>query len=219
MKRALLAVLVVVLVMGFAGCEIFKPGVAYFRVKEGAIATYETTVIKHDSTYDAAEDVWNVTEDTTVTETDTECVGETELNDGTVVWEFKNVMEDTTTYLYMAFDKDNEKADFYGDKADTVPAYSIPYALDSWTQPLDTANVIKYEAETTEDVEIGEETYEGADKIKVTYPEAAGYVGAYDWWDKDYGKIKSWFKTETVVVEDSLYLTIDATTLLIDFAR
>ncbi|TET22102.1 MAG: hypothetical protein E3J71_07270 [Candidatus Stahlbacteria bacterium] len=216
MKKALLAVMAVALVIGFAGCEIFKPGVAYFRVKEGAIATYETTVIKHDSTL--VEDVWTVTDDTTITKTDTECVGETELDDGTVLWEFKNVMEDTTTYLYMAFDKDNEKADFYNDKADTEPAYSIPYALDSWTQSLDTANVITYEAETTEDVTIGEETYKDADKIKVTYPEDAGYVGAYDWWDKDYGKIKSWFKTE-MVVEGSLYLTIDVTTVLTHFTR
>ena len=218
MKRALMVVMAVVLVIGFAGCEIFKPGVAYFRVKEGAIAKYETTVIKHDSTYDAAEDKWNVTDDTTITKTDTECVGETELVDGTVVWEFENVMEDTTTYLYMAFDKDNEKADFYNDKADEEPYYSIPYALDNWTQPFDTANVIDYEAETTENVIIGEETYKDADKIKVTYPEDAGYVGAYDWWDKDYGKIKSWFKTE-MVVEGSLYLTIDVTTELIDFTR
>lgn len=216
MKKALLAVLAVALVIGFAGCDIFKPGVDYFRVKEGAIAKYETTVIKHDSTYDAAEDKWNVTEDTTVTKTDTECVGETELDDGTVVWEFKT----DTFYSYMAFDKDNDEVDFYNTKADTEPYYSIPYALDNWTQPYDTVDVITYEAETTEDVTIGEETYKDADKIKVTYPEIEGmtYLGAYDWWDKDYGKIKSWFKTE-MVVEGSLYLTIDVTTELTDFTK
>lgn len=218
MKKTLLVVMAVALVIGFSGCEIFKPGVAYFRVKEGATCTYETTAIKHDSTL--VEDVWTVTDDTTITKTDTECVGETELDDGTVVWEFKSVTDTFTTYLYMAFDKDNDEADFYNDKADEEPYYSIPYALDNWTQPYDTVDVITYEAETTEDVTIGEETYKDADKIKVTYPEIEGmtYLGANDWWDKDYGKIKSWFKTE-MVVEGRLYSTTDVTTVLTEYTK
>ncbi len=218
MKKALLAVMAVALVIGFAGCEIFKPGVAYFRVKEGAIATYETTAIKHDSTL--VEDVWTVKDETTVTDYTTECVGETELDDGTVVWEFKSVADTVTTYSYMAFNKDNEEADFYNTKADTEPAYSIPYALDNWTIPLDTANVIAFAAEDTEDVAIGEETYKDADKIKVTFPEFEGmtYLGAYDWWDTDYGRIKGWFATE-VSVEGVTYVMTDVTTELIDFTR
>jgi|GEM_PF-3311419 len=217
MKKTLLAVMAVALVMGFAGCDLWPWGqVDYFRVKEGATSKYETTAIKHDSTYDAVKDVWAVKDETTVTDYTTECVGETELDDGTVVWEFKT----DTFYSYMAFDKDNEEVDFYNSKADTEPAYSIPYALDSWTMPFDTANNITFADDGTEDVTIGEETYKGAAKIKVTYPEIEGmtYLGANDWWDKDFGKIKGWYATETVV-EGLLYSTTDVTTVLTEYTK
>ncbi|NLI98727.1 hypothetical protein GX441_08735 [bacterium] len=204
MKKALALALGIVFVLGFAGCEIFNPGVDYFPVKAGQIWTYET--VKHDSTYYVATDSSAVKDSTW--ETTSKCVGETTLDNGTKVWEFENEAGKS----YMAFEK--ETVDFYAAKADTTPLYSIPKKLEvgsKWDIPVNDTTNITWEAKSTEDVTVTAGTYAGALKISVTTPGVE--MENWQWWDKDAGTVKAWTKAE-IDVPDVMFMLMETTTQL-----
>lgn len=107
MKKALLAIMAIALVIGFAGCSIFGGAKSpYYPLKEGNKWEYEGTTITSieyaDTTY-----VKNSYDTTTATST-TEVIGETELtgDNAIKVWEVKSTSGTSSSTSYIDVDKD-----------------------------------------------------------------------------------------------------------------
>lgn len=211
MKKALLIVTAVVVVFGFMGLDCFKKSVDYFPVGEGMKWNFQTTY--YDSTHWVVADTFVVHADSVHTYT-TECVGETTLDDGTEVWEFTTDGESS----YMAIG--DEFVDFYNDKADTTPAYSIPKDLavgSTWSMDLTDTTSVDYEVTETEDVSVPAGDYTGCLKVKITYPEIPFTVKEdWSWWDAGEGKVKSWGTSEMTldIVTDTSITYMEYTTEL-----
>lgn len=215
MKKTLALVFAFTLVLAFTGCSIFGGAVDYFPVKEGKIWTSLATTTVYDSTYNFVTQVWDITYDTTTATSTNECVGETTLDDGTKVWEFKTVQDTSTTYSYMAIG--DEMVDYYVAKTDTAPVYSMPKKLavgSTWEMAITDTTAIKYEATGNEDVTVPAGTFAGALKITVTFPEMPYMTfEGYQWWNKDEGAVKSYTKS-TSSVPDMAYRVTETTTEL-----
>ncbi|MBN2380228.1 hypothetical protein JXM67_10565 [candidate division WOR-3 bacterium] len=213
MKKALMVVMAVALVIGFAGCDIFGGAVDYYPAKEGNIAT--STVVTHDSTW-MAFDSSSVVNDSTWDNT-SECMGKTTLEDETEVWEFKN---QDGAYSYMGFDKDGDKVNFYSDKTDSAFITVWPYTLElgtKWTLG-EGDYAVNYEVvEENVEVTVPAGTYSKTLKVSMT-PKAVENVTyeGYMWMDKKHGTVKVWFKTVTDIT-DVMYMEMESTTELKSF--
>lgn len=216
MKKALLAVLAVALVMGFAGCDLWPWGqVDYYPAKVGNEATL--TVVTRDSTYIVALD--SASADDSTWDISSECTAEITLDDDeTEVWEFKN---QDGNLSYMGFDKKADKVTFYSDKTDTADIYTMPYDLkegSTWTIG-EGDFAIDFEVTGTEDVTVEAGTYTDCLKVTMTPPAAENvtYEG-YQWWDKDHGVVKEWYIMKTDV-PDVMYMEMESTTELTEFTE
>jgi hypothetical protein len=207
MKKALLIVTAVVVVFGFMGLDCFSKSVDYFPVGEGMKWTFQTAY--YDSTYYEMGDS-SVVSDSTHDYT-SECIGETTLDDGTEVWEFTT--DGGTSYMAIG----DEYVDFYTDKADTEPAYSMPKDLavgSTWSMDLTDTTSIDYEVTGTEDVTVPAAAYTGCLKVEITNPEVPNTVMENaQWWDAGEGVVKAWGKTE-VTVEGIMFMFSEYTTEL-----
>lgn len=213
MKKALLAVMAIALVIGFAGCDIFQAKSPYYPLADGNKWDYDVTMkitVDDSVTLDSA---WT---------TATEVIGETELDNGTKVWEVKD--EDETSFVEV----DKDWVYTYETKADTTEWYkwpNEPKVNDTWDvvfQIDDTTTfTIKYEV-----VEDGVEanSYTGCLKVKVT-PE--GIADMYDEYEsfqygaKDVGTVLSTTKSvmKIVVLEDTITTTTETESKLNTFTE
>lgn len=214
MKKALMAVMVVALVIGFAGCEWFTKGVDYYPAKVDNMAT--STVVTHDSTWMAFDSSVVVNDSTW--DVSSKCIGETTLEDETEVWEFKNENGDLS---YMGFDKDGDKVNFYSDKTDSAVITVWPYTLEVGTKWTLGEGDFAVDYEVLEEVEVTVSgvTYDKALKVSMTPAavENVTYEG-FMWMDKDHGVVKSWFLIKTDI-PDVMYMEMESTIELTEFTK
>jgi hypothetical protein len=220
MKKALLAVMAVALIIGFAGCSLFGGAKSpYYPLKEGNKWDYETTVITTMEYEDTT-----ITPNTADTTTDTyssEVIGETELTgeEALKVWEIKT--GDETDYVHV----DKDWVYFYDELSDSEEWYKWPNEPDvgdKWDVVFDiddtTTYTISYEVTETGATAFGD--YTDCLKIKVT-PEDADRFDTYDSWmfvAKDVGTVM--YKTNyTLIIVDYSTMTVESETKLTAFTE
>ncbi|MBD3286423.1 hypothetical protein GF359_07670 [candidate division WOR-3 bacterium] len=213
MKKALMAVMVVALAIGFVGCDIIGGAKSpYYPLAEGNTWDYDvsmTTTVDDSVTLDSS---WT---------TKTEVVGKTELDDGTKVWEVKN--EDATSFVEV----DKDWVYTYETKADTTEWYkwpNEPKVGDTWDMVIQiddtTSSTTTYEV-VEEGVEAN--TYADCLKVQVT-PEGTDMFDEYEnfmYWAKDVGNVKTTCKTviKTVILDDTMTTTTETESNLNTFTE
>ncbi|MEA3311983.1 MAG: hypothetical protein U9Q76_07165 [candidate division WOR-3 bacterium] len=241
MKKALLAVLAIALVVGFAGCSLFQKGSPYCPLAEGNKWEYSgtstTTMDYPEGEYIPADTSYEVPV-TMVSEV--MALEETTGDEPIEVWKIKSVLtvdvegvDPTTSYSYVNADKDYIY--YYKDLDATEEWYKIPskpVVGDKWTVeteiidsivPPDTfTSVFKTDYEVVEDgVEAND--YTGCLKISATPQNVADYdeYFSYDYWAEDVGSVKTEFKSVVTepYEEDTLTITIEGESLLDTFTE
>ncbi len=221
MKKALLAVMAIALVIGFAGCDIFGGAKSpYCPLAEGNKWDYDVTM---QTTVDDS-----VTLDSTWT-TSSEVIGETETtgDEPIKVWEVKT--GDVSSYVNV----DKDWVYFYDDLANTEEWYKFPNEPiigDKWDiTTITEINDTTSDTSTTsyEVVADGEEAngYTGCLKVQST-PESkvTDLFDTYEsflYWAKDVGNVLGTTKIvkKTVVLEDTITATTETESKLNTFTE
>jgi len=239
MKKALLAVMAIALVIGFAGCGLFQKGSPYYPLAEGNKWEYSGTSTMTMDYPEGTDDVVGTVNTTMVSEV--MALEETTGDEPIEVWKIKTILtvdvegvEPDTSYSYVDADKDYIY--FYEDLDATEELYTIPskpVVGDKWTVeteiidsivPPDTfTSVFKTDYEVVEDgVEAND--YTGCLKISATPQDVADYDEylSYNYWAEDVGSVKTEFKsvvTRPYGEEDTFTMTIEGESLLDTFTE
>jgi len=228
MKKALLAVMAIALVIGFAGCSLFGGAKSpYCPLAEGNKWDYEMTVMSSteyvDTTY--TKNMY----DTTTTTYSSEVVGETELtgDEAIKVWEIKS--GDETSYV----DVDKDWVYIYDDISDSEEWYKWPNEPkkdDSWKMIVEAVDTLADPPETTTVTTTYTVEEEGAtafgdytDCLKIKVLSDAINLDDYTEYEnwmymaKDKGTVYYYVK---IVMGDTTYtMTIESETKLTDFTE
>ena len=239
MKKALLAVIAIALVIGFAGCSWFQKGSPYYPLAEGNKWEYSGTSTMTMDYPEGTDDVVDTVNTTMVSEV--MALEETTGDDPIEVWKIKSILtvdvegvDPTTSYSYVDADKDYIY--FYEDLDATEEWYKIPskpVVGDEWTVeteiidsivPPDTfTSVFKTDYEVVED-DVEANDYTGCLKISATPQNVADYDEylSYNYWAEDVGSVKTEFKsvvTRPYGEEDTFTMTIEGESLLDTFTE
>jgi hypothetical protein len=207
MKKALLAVMAIALVLGFAGCSLFGGGKSpYYPLKEGNKWEYSGwSVSEMIFTSDLIPDTY----DSTATSSTTEVVGETELtgDEAIKVWEVKTTSGDVTTTDYVDVDKD--WVYFYDELSDSDAWYkwpNEPVKGDKWDVvfAIDSTTSVKISYEVVEEgvTAFGDYT----DCLKISVSSDAINVADYETYEnyiylaKNVGQVMSTTKSVMITV-------------------
>ena len=235
MKKALLAVLAIALIIGFAGCSIFQKGSPYYPLAEGNKWEYSGTSTTTMDYPGCTDDVVDTVNTTMVNEA--MALEETTGDEPIEVWKIKTILtvdvegvEPDTSYSYVNADKDYIY--YYKDLDATEELYKIPskpVVGDKWTVeteiidsivPPDTfTSVFKTDYEVVEDgVEAND--YTGCLKISATPQNVADYdeYFSYDYLAKDVGSVKTEFKW-VMTIHDVYTMTAEGESLLDTFTE
>jgi len=238
MKKALLAVMAIALVIGFAGCSWFQKGSPYYPLAEGNKWEYSGTSTMTMDYPEGTDDVVDTVNTTMVSEV--MALEETTGDEPIEVWKIKSILtvdvegvDPTTSYSYVDADKDYIY--FYEDLDATEEWYKIPskpVVGDEWTVeteiidsivPPDTfTSVFKTDYEVVED-DVEANDYTGCLKISATPQNVADYDEylSYNYWAEDVGSVKTEFKSVVTrpYEEDTLTITIEGESLLGTFTE
>ncbi len=239
MKKALLAVMAIALIIGFAGCSIFQKGSPYYPLAEGNKWEYSgtatTTMDYPEGEYIPADTSYKVP---TTMVNEVMALEETTGDEPIEVWKIKSVstVDTITTEGYSYVNADKDYVYFYEDLDATEELYKIPskpVVGDKWTVeteiidsivPPDTfTSVFKTDYEVVEDgVEAND--YTGCLKISDTPQNVADYDEylSYNYWAEDVGSVKTEFKsvvTRPYGEEDTFTMTIEGESLLDKFTE
>jgi|GEM_PF-1275172 len=245
MKKALLAVLAIALVIGFAGCSWFQKGSPYYPLAEGNKWEYSGTS-KTIMDYPEGMDDIEITVNTTVV-SEVMALEETTGDEPIEVWKIKTILtvdvedvDPTTSYSYVDADKDYIY--FYKDLDATEEWYKIPSKPDkddTWTTEImtitetidpetgDTLVDTTYFKTNYTVVETGVEAFgDYTDCLKIeAKPEDYGDYDShesFDYWAKDVGTVMSKFKwviTRPFDEENTFTMTAEGETKLTKFTE
>jgi hypothetical protein len=236
MKKALLAVMAIALVIGFAGCDIWPFGAKspYLPLAEGNKWEYSGwTVMEITYPPETIEDYY----DSTATSSTTEVMGETELtgDEAIKVWEVKSTTDDVSTTSYVDVDKD--WVYYYDDLSDSEEWYkwpTEPVIADKWDIVVEVVDTLVDPPDTTtstttyEVVEEGVEAFgDYTDCIKIKVLADIINVDDYEtyenylYWAKKTGYVMSYIKAVMirVVDEDTITTRIEGETKLDSFTE
>lgn len=238
MKKALLAVMVVVLVLGFAGCDIWPFGAKtpYLPLKEGNTWEYSGTskVTEDYPEGGPADTTYYVPYESKMEVVGTE---ETNWDEPIEVWELKSTVDTFVSYTYVDYDKDYIY--YYMDLDETEEAYKIPSKPvldDEWSITEETVIIdsivdtdtftTTYTFKTDYKVVADDETandYEKCLKIEVT-PENVGDYDSYecfDYWAKDVGSVMTTVKWAATYpyMEETYTMSVEGETKLDKFTE
>ncbi|TET22103.1 MAG: hypothetical protein E3J71_07275 [Candidatus Stahlbacteria bacterium] len=243
MKKALLAVLAIALIIGFAGCSIFQKGSPYYPLAEGNKWEYSGTS-KTIMDYPEGMDDVEITVNTTVV-SEVMALEETTGDEPIEVWKIKAILtvdvegvDPTTSYSYVDADKDYIY--FYKDLDATEEWYKIPSKPDkddTWTVTIEEVIIdsivdsdtftttITFKTDYTV-VETGVEANDYTDCLKIEakpedYDDYDSYE-SFDYWAKDVGSVKTefkWVMTRPYGEEDTFTMTIEGETKLDKFTE
>ncbi|MBN2380079.1 hypothetical protein JXM67_09795 [candidate division WOR-3 bacterium] len=200
MKKIILVATTLLMVIGITGCG-DKPkelvaGVQYFPAGEGY--TWEYRVISKDTTWTAPNIVVVVADTSYYTVT----CSESEMNDGTPAWEFKEVGDDGTSYVYVWIG--DTEIEIYDSKSDTEPE-TMPAEIKvniSWDQAEyvevgdlgSGTTVAAYTVESDEEVTVPAGTFTALKATAKSSVSVGGTVNVdaefSEWYDADAGLVK-----------------------------
>jgi len=223
MKKALLAVMAIALVIGFAGCTIFGPKAPYHPLKTGNKWDYTTTT-KTTMVIDEGEPIEVEITSTTVTEV----LGEKETtgDEPITVWEIKSVatVDTFVTESFSYVDVDKDYIYYYKDLDATEEWFKIPsdpVLDDTWTtlaelvtidsivdtDTFTTTTTLTTNYKVVADAETAND-YENCLKIEVTPPGGIADYDTYEdfqYWAKDVGNVMTVLKS--IKTEETEYYT------------
>jgi hypothetical protein len=234
MKKALLVVMAVALIIGFAGCDIWPWGAKspYLPLKEGNKWEYSGwSVVEITYPPGTIEDYY----DSSATSMTTEVMAETELtgDEAIKVWEIKTTTGTVTSTSYVNVDKD--WVYYYDDLSDSEEWYKWPTEPaigDKWDIVVEVVDTLVDPPDTTtftttyEVIEEGVEAfgdYTDCLKIKVTPENVADYdtYECFEYWAKKTGYVMSSVKAVMIMVAgaDTTTTRIEGETKLDSFTE